>query len=190
MSKVALISFFFLFAFHSAYGWDEDVAKKKKYHIAVHATNPLCAMIKYGGAIEFRKGKQATCFSYTKYVSAYAGKQIGVEWDKYFKTEKQHEYFMYLRGTIGTATFDSKKLAIYGEKTDIVIGEEGYAGVAAGFGRRYNFTALFIRWNLGVKYCPILDEGLTDPEKAMFRLFHTTGPGSIIELNFRIGVQL
>ena len=191
MPKFILVTLISLLAFQSVRAYEEEDLKKRKiYHIAVNGTNPFSAFCKYGGGLEQRFGNVAIIQSYTKYTGAYPGKRYGFEVDKYIKTKKRHEYFIYWKYVFGEASFESKKLSIYGEKTDINLGPELYVGGATGVGRRYNFDVLFVRWNLGLKYCPLVTKYDYQPYQDMYRLFYATGPGSIIELNFTFGIQL
>lgn len=176
-----------------------DQYGRRHYKIALGVTNPLSAYTKYGGQLEERNGNVSYLFSYTKYTGAYPGFQMGAEMHFYFRTRYRHQYYMYLKGVLGDAGFDTRKLSIYGDQSNILIGNydenlkfvsgNAYGGGGMGFGRRYNFNVLFIRWNLGVKACAIMSDA-PEAEKNLYRLMFATGPASIIEFNVHMGLQL
>ena len=192
MLKTFLTFLITLYCFSSLHAYDPS--GRRHYHLALHATSPLSLMSKGGGELELRNGNFSTLVQYTKYWNAFAGKQYGMEFQKYFNSRKPHQYYMYLKLVTGESTFDNKKLSIIGQTQDIVYGPIGYAGGGGGFGRRYNFNVFFVRWNLGLKYCLLTDAGAVDEyDKSlhnMFRLFYFTGPGAILEANFHFGIQL
>lgn len=176
-----------------------DMYNRRHYRVALNATNPLSAFQKYGGQLEIRHGNVSDVFSYTKYIGAYPGTQYSFEIQKYLRTHSRDQYYIYFRGLFGDAGFDSRKLSIYGDNSKILIGtfDEGlnfksgnaYGGGAFGFGRRYNYNVLFIRWNFGFRACGLLPAP-EDKEKHMYRLMYVTGPASIIEFNLHVGLQI
>ena len=176
-----------------------DQYGRRHYKIALGVTNPLSAYTKYGGQFEERNRNVSYVFSYTKYTGAYPGYQMGAEMQFYMRTRSKHQYYMYLKGVLGDAGFDSRKLSIYGDQSGILIGNydkdlkylsgNAYGGGGLGFGRRYNYGVLFIRWNLGVKGCAIISDASKE-EKNIYRLMFATGPASIIEFNVHMGLQL
>lgn len=198
MKKIYLAVIVLLFCCEAANAY-VDIYGRRHYRFAINVTNPISAFSKYGVGLEQRNGNFSYLFYYTKYISAYPGFQIGNEYQKYFRTKTKHQYYMYLRLFAGDVGFDSRKLAFYGEKTNILLGEydkdlkymsgNTYAGGALGFGRRYNYGVLFVRWNLGVKASVIVDE-MPVEEKRMYRLMFATGPASILEFNVHVGLQL
>lgn len=187
MNKNFLLSILLLFISAPQVRGFDYYEPRKKYHFGVTVSNPLGLITKGGGGLEVRTGQVAYMFSYTKYWGAYAGRALTYETIRYIRTRKRDEYYLYAKIGMGIGTFDSKKLKVYGDVSDIVIPNVAYSGAGAGFGKRYNRGIFFIRWNFGFKYYPI--DFLPDKEKKMFRLFYATGPGSILEYNVRMGIQ-
>lgn len=175
-----------------------DFYGRKHYRIAIGVTNPLSAYTKYGGFFEERNGDVSTVLSYTKYTGAYPGKQFGFGIEKYLRTRKRDQYYIYFKGVFGDAGFDTRKLSLFGDQSNILIGTfdenlkyksgNGYVGGGFGFGKRYNFNSLFIKWNFGVKACGLIGE-IPDTERNLYRLMFATGPASIIEFNVKAGIQ-
>ena len=176
-----------------------DFYGRRHYRIAVGVTNPLSAYSKYGGFFEQRNGNTSTIFSYTKYTGAYPGKQFGITFEKYLRTKKRDQYYIYFKGIFGDAGFDTRKLSMFGDQSNILIGTfdeslkfkagNDYGGGGFGFGKRINLNTLFIKWNLGVKACGLIGE-YPDEERHLYRLMYATGPASIIEFNVKVGIQL
>ena len=166
-----------------------DYYGRKKYHLAVQVTNPLSLGSKGGGFLEYRNHQVSEVVGYTKYWDAYAGTQYSYQIMKFFRSRrKPHEYFLYFKGVMGDALYSSKKLAMFGDASDILIGPVTYFGGGLGVGRRYNYNTFFFSWNLGAKYCTIVDD-LSADDKRLFRLFYAAGPGSMLEFNLRFGIQ-
>lgn len=179
-----------------------DMYNRRHYFMSLGAVNPLSAFQKYGGQLEFRNGNVSEVLSYTKYISAYPGTQYAFEIQKYLPTHGRDQYYIYLRGIYGDVLFDSRKLSVYGDNSKVLVANYdanmnptpavNIIGGAFGFGRRYNFNSLFIRWNAGIRVCS-LGEFTGDYDhrvKHMFRLMYVTGPASIVEFNVHIGLQL
>ncbi len=200
MKKIYLLIFVLLLSFQGAQAYT-DYYGRKHYHFAIGITNPLSALTKYGAQIEERNGNLSYVYSYTRYTGAYPGLQMSGELQFYLRTKKRHQYYLYFKGLAGDAGFDSRKLAIYGDHSNLLLGGydenlkyiigsgESYVGGGAGFGRRYNFGAFFVRWNFGAKACAIVGEDNKDI-KNVYRLMFAAGPASILELNFHFGLQL
>lgn len=174
-----------------------DPTGRRRYFIALHATNPLGAGSKVGAGLELRKLNTSYIFTYKMYYGAFQGKQYGVEYEHFFNGRKRHQYFFYMKGIMSdSVTFINNKLSLFGQTQDIVVGPQNYIGAGAGMGRRYNFNVLFFDWQLGFKYCILsgdLDKYDSEYRKAqqnMFRLFRFTGPGSIVDFHFTLGLQL
>lgn len=190
MKRIVVALFLLLFAANT----NAIDARRRYYKLALHLTNPLGAMSKGGAILESRLGSITQLVGYTQYWGAFEGKQTFYEFHKYFKSEKPHQYYMYVRGLAGEMTFNNEKLKLLGHTQEIVIGPKAYIGGAIGAGKRYNYNVLFFRWHLGLKACLVsLDKADDDYEKAMnsmFRLFYFTGPGSIIDAGIHFGIQI
>ncbi len=174
-----------------------DPTGRKHYAIALHITNPLGLGSKVGAGLEFRKGNSSYIMTYKKFYGAFAHNQYGIEFEKFFKNKRPHQYFIYVKAVMGdTVTFVNTKLSLFGHTQDIVVGPESYAGAGLGVGRRYNFKSLFIDWQLGFKYCFLsgdlaqYDSEYDKARQSMFRLFRFTGPGSIVDAHLTLGLQL
>ncbi len=205
MRKIILTVFIALLCSFSAFAHDFspsrndrfDATGRRHYFIALHATNPLGAASKIGAGLELRKLNTAYIFTYKMYYGAFQGKQYGIEYEHFFTGRKRHQYFFYLKGILSdSVTFINNKLSLFGQTQDIVVGPQAYFGAGAGMGRRYNFNVLFFDWQLGFKYCTLsgdLGKDESEYKKAqqnMFRLFRFTGPGSIVDFHFTVGIQL
>jgi hypothetical protein len=165
------------------------------YHVALNVSNPLSATFKYGGGFEHRYRNFAYMASYYKYIGAYPGAQMNLDMRVYLRprwintrSHFSHQNFIYWKGTFGTAGFDGPKLSALGYDSKVVLDENGYAGFGAGLGRRYQKGVFFVTATLGLKYCALGD--LEQEDKNLYRLFYTTGPGSIFEVHFLFGLQL
>ena len=195
MKKTILMLILALFAQNMAHAYIDQYGKRH-YHVALVLTSPLGLISKGGAAIENRYGQTSYLVNYTKYWGVYAGTQYGYELQHFLRPSyrsknflKPHEYFIYLKGMLGDASYDSKKLAVIGDNSNIYIGPNLYGGVGAGFGRRYNFKFFFMSWKVGLKYSALIDN-VDDLDKHLYRLFFVTGPGSIVDANFHFGIQL
>ena len=172
-----------------------DFYGKRRYHIAAHVTNPLGAGSKGGGGLEFRNKDYSYYAQYTKFWGGYPGTQYMVEYDKFIPSRSNQEFFIFLKGYSGDATFDNKKLSLFGQTDEIIVGPRTYGGGGFGFGRRTHKKVLYYDWRVGVKYTALtpIDSGndvLDKAMNAMFRLFYFTGPGSILDVHFTCGLQL
>ncbi|MCF8449737.1 MAG: hypothetical protein K9G49_07695 [Taibaiella sp.] len=196
MKHLILVPFFLLISICSfaQFSMFERAPYVKPYTIAITATNPLSAMIKYGGGIEFRRKRVAYLASYHKYVGAYYGTQYDFENRIYFRKQWMHIYnkwiyqdFFYFRTVVGDMAYDGEKFAVLGMKEKRYADPQFYAGFAPGYGRRHQKGAFFFTAKAGVRAMaiPALDKQI----KSLYRLFYVTGPGSIIELNFQAGLQ-
>ncbi len=186
MSKFTLIIVIFLCSFSIVRAYDP--IKGKPYHGAIHIANPLSAMSKFGGMAEVRIGLSSFNFGIQQYIGVYQGSQYRFEYQKYIRTPWRNEYYWYLRTLGGNALYDAKQLETFGDKSKGQAGPVDYYAGGAGFGRRFNFKHLFITMSAGLKYT-MLPDNFRDENKELFRLFYVTGPGSIIDLNFRFGYQ-
>ncbi|MBC7552603.1 MAG: hypothetical protein H7257_01355 [Taibaiella sp.] len=165
-----------------------DPMKGPARHVSVQITNPLSAASKIGGVLEIRLIQSSFNFGFTNYSGVYQGKQYKFEYQKYIKTQYRNEYFWYLKAFGGDAMYVSSKLEMIGDKSDVKVGPLNYFGGGAGFGRRFNLNHFCILVNCGLKYA-VLPENLSDENREYFRLFYATGPGSILDLNLRLGYQ-
>ncbi len=177
-----------------------DYYGRRHYNIALGVTNPLNAIVnKYGAQLENRYGNLSYSVGYTKYIGAYPGTQYTFEWQFYLRTRKRDQFYMYVRGIAGDAGLDTRKLSTWGDNSNILIGNfdkdlkfksgNEYVGGGFGFGKRYNFNVLFVRWNFGFRACALVGD-LPDYEKNMYRLMFLTGPTSIVEFTVNAGLQL
>ena len=196
---ITLIALFSSIQLATAKGNKIDYYGRRHYHFAIGLTNPLSAYTKYGAQVENRLRNYSYLVSYTKYMGAYPGHQYSWESQFYLRTRKRDQYYLYFRGIAGDAGLDTRKLSLWGDKSNILIGDYDkdlkfqsglpYLGGALGFGKRYNFNVLFVRWNFGVRACAIVGD-YPDTERNMFRLMFLTGPTSILEFNVHVGLQL
>lgn len=186
MFRIPCIVILMLICCSSSFAFDP--LKGKPYHFSLQTTNPLSGSSKYGGVVEYRFGRAAITLGITNYIGAYQGVQFKFEFIKYINTIYRNETFWYMKGISGNAQYESSKLSMLGEDRDFTIGPVDYSGVGAGFGRRWNFNHLCIVMNAGLKYA-LLPDSFSDENKEYFRYFYATGPGSIIDLNFRFGYQ-
>ena len=162
---------------------------QSKYRaFSLQITNPLSGASKIGGVVEFKIMNSSFNIGFTDYYGVYLGKQYKFEYEKYINTRWRNEYFWYVKVLGGTAQYESDKLSMFGDKSTVLVGPLDYYGGGAGFGRRFNFNHICVLVNAGLKYVA-LPENLSDQNREYFRVFYATGPGSIMELNFRIGYQ-
>ncbi len=186
MSKFTLLTLILVFSVASVFAFDPT--KQKDSHLAVFITNPLSGASKIGGLVEMRLRLSSFCIGATDYIGGYTGIQYKFEYHKYLYTERRNEYFWYLKAFGGDVTYEADKLMLVGDGTNKIIGPLNYYGGGAGFGRRYNWKHICLMVNAGLKYAA-LPENLSDENRESFRVFYATGPGSIIDLNFRLGYQ-
>ncbi len=186
MYKFFIVTVVFLFSFTCVKAWDP--IKGKPYNFSVQMTNPLSVLSKVGLVLEFRGGQESLNLGLTNNMYAYKGVQYKMEYQHYIRTIYRNEYFWYIKGIGGNAEYIADKLGTFGDKSKRNAGPADYYGGGAGFGRRFNFNHWFISMNGGLKYV-FLPENFRDENKELFRVFYATGPGSIIDLNFRFGYQ-
>jgi hypothetical protein len=186
MSKSAIIALLLVFSFCTAKAYDP--IKGKSHPVSIQITNPLSAASKIGGVFEIRYLNSSFNVGFTTYNSAYKGKQFKFEYEKYIRTWRRNEYFWYIKALGGDATYESDKLNFLGDKSGVTFGPAKYYGGGAGMGRRFNFNHFCVIVNAGVKYVA-LPEDLTGDQRTYFRVFYATGPGSVFDLNFRLGYQ-
>ncbi len=173
-----------------------DYYGKRLYRISLHLSNPLGLGSKMGGGLEIRSRRTSYVATYTNYVGGYTGKQYAFEYDFFIPSTSKKETFVYLKGVIGDATFDNKKLSLFGQTDEIMVGPRTYSGGGIGFGKRYHKKVFFFDWRLGLKYCVLddpaagSDDVISKASKDMFRLFYVTGPGAFIDCHFGFGLQL
>ncbi len=177
------------------FSWWEKAYAVKPYKIAVTFSNPASAMLKYGGGVEYRRYRTSHYFGYSKYSGAYFGKQYDWEFRFYFRKYWEHainhwryQDFYYFRSIMGDMGYDGQKFAVLGQKEDKFADLQFYAGSATGFGRRYHKGALFFSVKGGIRALAL--PGLDPEYKSLYRLFYFTGPGSIVEVNFQMGLQI
>lgn len=166
------------------------------YHISLQITNPLSLMSKYGGLLETRVGQSSVGLGYTLYNGAYQGAQYKVEYMRFKRIfgsmdyrKKYSENFWYVKALGGDAKYESKALETFGNKSDISLPSKTYIAAGAGVGKRFTMNHFCISINLGLKIAYFTDK-IDDNVKEQYNLFYATGPGSIIDLNFRLGYQL
>ena len=186
MSKFTLVTLITLLSFTGAYAFNPT--KGKTSALSIQLTNPISGASKIGGTVEMRIGGSALAVSFTDFIAAYQGKQYKFEYRKYIPTNRRNEYYWYLKAYGGEVTYHSEKLPLVGDETGTLIGPINYYGGGAGVGRRFNFNHIVILMNAGLKYTS-LPENLPDESRESFRIFYATGPGSILDLNFKIGYQ-
>jgi hypothetical protein len=171
---------------HAAHAYDPY--GKKHYHIAVHASNPIGLLSKYGGGIEFRVGRMAVLGNYYKYSAIYPGRQISGELEYYLRSRNRHEFYIYAKGLTGDASYNGNQLSFLGYNTDIAFGSETYYGGGAGIGRRFNFGHFFLTLTGGFKYCAFANT-IPSVEQHMYNVFYYTGPGAYADLHLQFGLQ-
>ncbi len=167
---------------------------EKEYTIAGYVTNPLSAVVKYGGGLEYRKRNLSYTFGYFKYTGAYFGAQYDAGMNFFLRNKWIHrnndwiyQDFFYYRTIFGEAGYDGQKFAFLGQKEDRFAEKQAYGGLALGFGRRYHKGVFFVNIRGGVRAIYL---GIDREIKSLYRLFYVTGPGSIVEVNFQFGIQL
>ena len=186
MSKFTSAFIILLFSVSSVFAkWDP--IKGKPHHFGVMITNPLSAASKIGGLLEVRGNLSEINAAVTNYMGVYQGMAYRLEYQKYIRTIYRNEYFWYIRALGGRATYHAASVP-FGDNSKEVLGEYQYYGAGGGFGRRWNFNHFFITMNAGLKIT-LLPIDMTDEARDRFRLFYVTGPGSILDLNFRLGYQ-
>lgn len=192
MKKYLLAAFVLLSA--NAYGFNYYFPVRK-YHLAVTASNPLSLTFKYGGGFETRFRNFAFMPTYFKYTGAYPGYQMNLEFRQYLRKRwllTRHHFiyqnFIWLKGTAGVAGYDGPKLSVLGYDSKVELPFTDYYGVGAGIGRRYSKSVFFVTAKAGLKFCALPE--LSQEDKNVYRLFYTTGPGSILEVQFQFGIQL
>ncbi len=189
MSKFTLVFIISLLSFSGLQAkrkWEP--IKGKPYHFSVQITNPLSAMSKAGGVLEYRQNLSSINIALTDYIGAYQGLQYRAEYQKYIKTMYRNEYFWYIRALGGSALYVSQQLQTFGDKSNVKVGPVDYYGAGFGVGRRWNFKHFMISLNAGLKFT-MLPNDMSDENKDLFRVFYATGPGSVLDLNFRFGYQ-
>jgi hypothetical protein len=198
LKKLIILILLFLVA-HEGYAYDRYSkyrairGKYRYYNQALTLNSPLSSTFKLGGGVEKRFRSVSYMASYWKYKGGvYPGDQENLEIRYYLPRWKSFqpnfEWFLYARLVAGVAGYDGTKLKMFGYDHDIVLPPYLYGGGGMGFGRRYHFDYFFLGWKAGVKYVVI--DGLEEENKNLFRLFYTTGPGSIVDVNFQFGLQL
>ncbi len=186
MSKFTLVTLILFFTFFRCSAFDPTFGKIHPFSFQI--VSPLSAASKIGGVVEIRIGGSSFNIGFINYTGAYQGKQYKLEYQKYFKTTHRNEYFWYAKALGGDAKYVSDKLSIIGDKSKTEIGPIDYYAVGAGVGRKFNFNHIAILINAGLKYATLPKE-LSDENREDFRVFYATGPGSIFDLNCRIGYQ-
>ena len=188
MSKFTLATLLLLSAYCTSYAYDPIHGKIR--HFSISITNPLSAASKIGGVAEMRLRLSALEIGFTNYMvmSAYPGKQYKLEYLKFINTWRRNEFFWYLKILGGNSTYKSENLSFLGDKTNTTVGPVDYYGGGAGMGYRFNFNKFILTVNGGLKYVA-LPENLPDQQRDNFRIFYATGPGSIIDFNFKLGYQ-
>ena len=168
----------------------------RRYHLALTLTSPLSATFKYGGGIEDRWGNFAYMFSYNKYhAGLYPGTEEDLEIRVYLRKRwinsrfnVTFQNFLYARGIWGESAYDGPNVTIFGYHDNNVLPANPYYGGSAGIGRRYSKGVLFFTLRGGVRIMEL--PGLPTEYKNSYRIFYFTGPGSILEANLQLGVQI
>ena len=190
--KKLFLAFFILLVSCNTYAYNY-YGYIKPYRVALTLSNPLSGSFKYGGGWEHRYKNFSYFPSYYLYSGAYPGAQMDLDLRLYFRkfwrmsTGWTYQHFMYVRGVYGACSFDGTKLSMLGFDPKVETDAYGYAGGAAGIGRRYVKGSFFITMKGGLKYVALQD--MKKEDKNMFRLFYATGPGSILEFNIQLGIQ-
>ena len=189
MKRVLIAALLFVCVFNA------HAQKIKRYTIALTATNPLGAMNKYGGGIEFRFRNVAYMASYYKYISAYPGTTADLDMRIYLRkrwvympSNWSYQNYLYVRGIFGSAAFVGPNLKVLGYSNTDKCDDNAYVGGAAGIGRRFSKGAFFVTARAGLRYVALPE--LEAENKHLYRLFYVTGPGSVLECNFQFGIQI
>jgi len=168
----------------------------RRYHLALTATSPLSATFKYGGGLEDRWRNFAYMVSYNKYYhSLYPGTEMDLEFRVYLRKMWLNsrygvifQNFIYWRGIMGDAAYEGPNLTILGFNDKTELPDYLYYGGSAGIGRRYTKGVLFFTIRGGVRVIQLQD--LPSEYKNYYRIFYFTGPGSILEANLQLGIQI
>lgn len=169
--------------------------------------NPLSSMSKSGGGVEHRLGNFSYMAGYYTYRGAYPGLMTDLDLRFYRRKCWKHrtkpwmyQDFYYFRSFVGIAGFNSDKLTFMGYDKGITWYEKGYVGSAAGWGRRYSTIynhgkdlsrkiGLFGAIKVGGRYTSFALDPIEPEARQYYRLFYTTGPGSILEVNMSVGIE-
>lgn len=177
------------------------------YKSALVFSNPLSGSTKYGGGVERRIGNFSTMLGYYRYTGAYPGEMMDYEMRLYTRKVFRHatkrkwyyQNFYYVRPFIGIAAFNSEKLEFMGYNQTQYYYEAGkfygwyekaYYGTSVGWGRRYFTKYFFGAFRVGARAASFSIDPIEPEARQYYRLFYSTGPGSIFELNFQFGFQL
>lgn len=170
--------------------------------ISVTVANPLDAMFKVGGGLEYRRGNRSYTASYYQYFGAYYGKMYDFEWRRYLRRQWEHivnkwnyQDFFHIRSLYGKIGYDGTKFYPLNDIEKRYSDPVDYVGLAAGYGRRYNKGAFFLTVRGGLR-APLLigtedantGNVTTRYNKSLYRTFLVSGPGSILEFNLQIGI--
>jgi hypothetical protein len=144
---------------------------------------------------------------YYTYRGAYPGFMTDLDLRFYSRKYYRHrinnwvyQNFFYYRSFIGLAGFDSDKLTFMGYEKGVTWYEKGYVGNSIGWGRRYSKVfaedrtkgrkiGLFGAIKVGARYSTFSLDPIEPEARQYYRMFYTTGPGSILEVNMSVGIQ-
>lgn len=188
LSRLAVLVLALSLGCNSLFAFDMFGVKRSSFGLQI--TNPVSGSSKMGGVMEIRAGLNSLNFGLIMYTGVYEGTQYRLEYQRYWSTRKRNEYYWYVKAYSGDASYDSKKLESFGEKSGVVLPPCDYFGAGIGVGRRINFKYFNITGNLGLKYTNVDFTDLVPSEVQHYNLFYVTGPGSILDANIRFGFQL
>jgi hypothetical protein len=149
--------------------------------IAIYQSNPLGLITKERIKLEYRADdRNSVLLSLTQYWGLCPGFQVFTEYRNYQQNSPKTEMFYYCKGGWGN-----------GNEYGIAAGETGpfnYALAGGGVGLHFNLGAsetFFFDMAGGLKAAiPLSAPG------GSFQFFYISGPGSVVDFNFHLGVQL
>lgn len=155
----------------------------QKPKFALHVYNPIALFQKAGAKIEYRTTRMGFLLTGIQYYGSfpqYRGTQGGVECRGYFYVgSKDQEYFLSSRAFVGQQQYVPQSGDGFFNLAEIPAGN--YYGFGLATGRHFNFGHFFLDINGGLKF--------TKSSVEQDRAFYITGPASILDLHFNLGMQ-
>jgi hypothetical protein len=150
---------------------------------AIHLSNPLVLLAKAGLKVEYRTDKTGYLLMGKLYYGGlprYPGEKVEAIVRNYWNLEgSRHENFFYGKLVAGhLQNYDGSGSGFTRIQN---VPESNYYGVGVGVGRHYNFDRYFFEVIAGLKY--------VKPDVSQEAPFYISGPGSVIDLNFTVGIQ-
>lgn len=156
------------------------LAQNSKF--AIHVFNPISLFQKAGVKLEYRTTKLGLLISGKQYYGnwpRYPGTQLALEARLYKTPQGRKEDFVYGKIIGGHQQAVNASGDGFLRRQQVDAGD--YYGAGIGVGRRINFNHFFFEMNGGLKYI------YSDVNQE--NVFYITGPGSILDVHFCIGIQ-